>query len=83
MSAESVTNYLQNVSLVKNSTANYGTYVKLRKYAPAPFNVIPLNVLIKIFQYFDEDELRKCVIPVSQIVPLLQRNLNTIINNNS
>lgn len=65
MSAETVTSYLQNVSLSKNSNGSYGTYVKIRKYAPAPFNTVPLNVLIKIFQYFNEDELRRHIMPVS------------------
>lgn len=32
---------------------------------PTWFNNLPIKVLVNIFKYFDERELRKCILPVS------------------
>lgn len=54
---------MQNVILKKNMGINTRIMAR-RKKRSVGFNNLPMNVLLKIFQYFTEEELQKNIIPV-------------------
>lgn len=61
--------------VLKDSKSNCSDIVPFRvsyfeNIRPKWFNNLPLKILLNIFQYFNEEELRKCIIPVSTYIYL-------------
>lgn len=55
--------FMQNVILKKNMGINTRIMAR-RKKRSVGFNNLPMNVLVNIFEYFNEEELQKNIIPV-------------------
>lgn len=59
--------------VLKDSKASCSNIIPYRSsffenVEPKWFNNLPIKILLNIFQYFSEEELRKCILPVSTLV---------------
>lgn len=65
MSGEILENYSQNIFFNRSFVIRRNSCFGFHKRRACGITDLPRNILINIFQYFNEEELRKNIIPVS------------------
>lgn len=65
----------------RNDSWEAGDYLQIQRFyirdhKPTGFQNLPVKVLTKIFQYLDEVDIRKRVIPVFEHLGIIHINLN-------